>query len=405
MKKMGIVALYLISVFTASVTAATAATGAIVRYEGATCATAAVSIGDDMFVAASGGDNVLRVYRTTEPSGPLASFDLSEYLEVNSGLPVAITGATRVGDRVYWITSHGRDEDGKIRPERYRFFATAIRNTNGRVTIEPVGKPSRTLIHKLVDRHTMRTLRLDKATRFGQEMAENERLKLAPAREGLNIEALCASHNSEVLIAFRNPRPLRVITGTPHALIVPLDNAAEVIEKGEDPIFGEGILLDLEGQGIVSFEYSVFHSAYFIVAGPHDSESSFVLYRWSGMKVNPPEVVKRFSAEDHGLFPKTIVPFKDSEKLLVLGRASGSRQQRPLIRDPSPDFGFDRERLLKDRFNPSPSCFENLEPPTKHTWSNSSQNTLHLHGSATRNWKCLRDSDVCALGSCSRKVP
>ena len=217
----------------------------IAQYEGCNCVTAAVAIGDGMFVAASSDDNVLRVYTTTGSAAPLTSFDLSDYLEVDPGLPSTIQGATRVGERVYWITSHGRDEDGKIRPARYRFFATTIKRRKGQITIEPVGKPTKTLIHKLVDRHTMRTLRLDKATRLGQEMAAAERLKLAPSQEGIDIEALCASHNSEILIAFRNPRPVRVITGTPHALVVPLDNAAEVIEKGEDPIFGEGMLWDL----------------------------------------------------------------------------------------------------------------------------------------------------------------
>jgi len=38
------------------------------------------------------------------------------------------------------------------------------------------------------------------------------------------------------------------------------------------------------------------------------------------MKANPPEVVKRFSADDQARFPRTIIPFEDSNKLLFLGR-------------------------------------------------------------------------------------
>ncbi|MBN2130166.1 MAG: hypothetical protein JW741_11750 [Sedimentisphaerales bacterium] len=296
-------------------------TGPTVRYEGCDRVTAAVAIDEDTFIAASSDDNLLRVYATTGAAAPLTSFDLSDYLDVDSELPGAIQGATRVGDRIYWITSHSRDEDGRIRPERYRFFATTIEKKQGQIVIEPVGTPSKTLVHRLVARHTMRTLRLDKATRLGAEMTPEQRARLAPSREGLNIEALCASHNSEVLIAFRNPRPLRVITGTPHALIVPVDNADEVIEKGEAPIFGEGVLWDLGGLGIVSFEYSAFHRVFFVVAAPHDNESVFVLYRWSGMKANPPEVVKRFSTDDQVPFPRTIIPFENSSKLLFLGRS------------------------------------------------------------------------------------
>ena len=30
-----------------------------------------------------------------------------------------IEGATRVQDRVYWITSHGANNDGEVRPSRH----------------------------------------------------------------------------------------------------------------------------------------------------------------------------------------------------------------------------------------------------------------------------------------------
>jgi hypothetical protein len=272
-----------------------------------------------MFVVASRNDNVLRVYARTGSPEPLVSLDLSDYLELSADSPSTIQGATQVGDRVYWITSHGRDEEGRIRPEHYRFFATTIVNKGGKIEIQPIGKPAKTLVHKLIDRHTMRTLRLDKATRFGVGLSEKERRRLAPSQDGLNIAALCASHNAEILLAFRNPRPFRVITGTPHGLIVPVDNAAEVVEKGEDPIFGEGVLLDLKGQGIVSFEYSDFHNAYFFATAPPDREDSFVLYRWSGMKANPPEVIRLDNSEELDFFPATIVPFRDSDELLLLG--------------------------------------------------------------------------------------
>lgn len=298
---------------------------AAMQYEGTSHVSAAVAIDRRMFIAASRNDNVLRVYRASGPSGPVASFDVSDYLAVDASVPVTITGAARVGDRVYWITSHSRDGEGRIRPERYRFFATTVATKGGQVTIEPVGKPSKTLVHGMVERHTIRTLRLDKATRFDVELEEDERRRLTASREGLSIEALCASGNAEVLIAFGSPRPLRVTTGTPHALVVPVDNAPEVIERGEAPIFGEGMLWDLEGLGVVSFEYSELHRAYFVIAAPHDSNGASVLYRWSGMKAHPPEVVERFNSDNRGVTPETIVPFEGSEELLLLGETVGSQ--------------------------------------------------------------------------------
>lgn len=301
------------------------ATEPVVYYGGCECVTAAVAVDNDAFVAACRDDNVLRVYARNGSAKPLASLDLSGFLQVEGGASARIEGAARMGDRIYWITSHARDEQGVIRPERYRFFATTIDRSGGRIAVKAVGQPYKTLIHELVDRHTVRTLRLDMATQFDQELTAESRRRLSPSEEGLNIEALCASFNSEILIAFRNPRPLRVITGTPHALIVPVDNAAEMMEKAEAPIFGEGILWDLGGLGIMSFEYSAFHRAFFILAGPHNAQSQRVLYRWSGMKVNPLQIMRRFSARDGDLLPKTIVSFDDSDKLLMLCETVGSR--------------------------------------------------------------------------------
>ena len=169
--------------------------------------------------------------------------------------------------------------------------------------------------------------------RLGQDLSEQERLRLVPERAGLRIAALCASASPEILyIGFRNPRPIRVITGTAHALVVPLDNAASVVEKGEKPIFGEGMLWDLDGLGIISFEYSPFHKAYFIMAGSHDAQGRRVLYRWSGMKMNAPERICVFDPGTQDPMPDTLVPFADSADLLLLGvsRTSQSSAQSDL---------------------------------------------------------------------------
>lgn len=316
MKKVAEAALCVLAAFLQSMTFGANMAEQKVQYEGATNVTAAVALSNDMFIVASAEDNVLRMYRVTAPFIPVSSFDLSSHLDVDPAIPVTIAGAAKVRDRIYWITSHSRDEKGKVRPERCRFFATTITEKNGHVTIQPVGKPCKTLIHKLVNLNTVSTLGLDKATRFG----ERERKRLAPADQGLNIGAICASHNSNMLyIAMRNPRPIRVMTGTPHALIVPLDNAADVIEKGEDPIFGEGMLWDLKGLGIVGFEYSPAHGEYFVVAGPHDIQGAFALYRWSGMKAYPPVRITLPGGNIGSLFASAVVPFENRNSLLLLG--------------------------------------------------------------------------------------
>jgi len=289
-------------------------------------ASAVLALGSDLMVAAGVQDNQLRIYNITRPLHPPAKFDMSDFLGVERSRSVHIAGVTRMRESIYWIGSHSRDQDGQVRPERYSLFATALHQDQDQIRLVPEGKPYTSLIQDLVRVHTMRGLRLESVTRLGQDLSEQERLHLAPDRAGLRIAALCASSDPEILyIGFRNPRPVRVVAATKHALVVPLDNAADVIMKGVKPIFGEGMLWDLDGLGIISFEYSPFHGAYFILAGPHDDQDQRVLYRWSGMKMNAPERVCSFDPGTQDPMPDTLVPFADSADLLMLGGNPGGQ--------------------------------------------------------------------------------
>ncbi|MHC5082382.1 MAG: DUF3616 domain-containing protein, partial [Planctomycetota bacterium] len=96
-------------------------------FYGAADASAAVFLDAEHFVMANDETNVLRTYRIDNPKAPVASLDLNEILFVDPASPeVDIEAAARVGDRIYWISSHGRNKSGKIRPNRYRFFCTRI---------------------------------------------------------------------------------------------------------------------------------------------------------------------------------------------------------------------------------------------------------------------------------------
>jgi len=288
----------------------------ILTYYGAGDASAAVAVGKEMFIVADDENNVLRVYKTNHPYLPVFSYDLTEFLNIEPEYPEAdIEGATMVGDRIYWITSHGRNRDGKIRPNRYRFFATSVEVQNQDITIRPVGIPCKTLIHKLVKTATMRHLGLERAVRFD---AINLK-KLAPKEQGLNIEGLCASPDGKIMyIGFRNPRPVNRKTRRAEALLIPLDNAKQVIEGAQEPIFGEPILWDLKGCGIRSMEYSHFHKAYFIIAGPHNEESIFALYRWSGEKGTPPSLVQGIDTDKRNFSPEVLVTFETCAGFLIL---------------------------------------------------------------------------------------
>ena len=290
----------------------------ILVYRGASDASAAVAVGEDMFVVADDENNILRIYKTAGGVLPVYSYDMSDFLRTERDHPEAdIEGATKVGQRVYWITSHGRNKDGKFRPNRYRFFATEIKVRDGNVTIQPVGRPCTTLVRGLLSAATLRNLGLAEAAGVGARLSKKELKVLAPKKEGLNIEGLCASVDGRTLyIGFRNPRPVDKSTGRASALVVPLDNAALVIEKGEAPVFGEPLLWDLGGLGIRAMEFSPFQRAYFVVAGAFDGNPVFALYRWSGKRQEAPEPAKQLIHSNFG--PEALIPFEGSEKLLLL---------------------------------------------------------------------------------------
>jgi hypothetical protein len=298
-------------------------TGEVLVFRGASDASAAATVADNLIVVADDENNTLRVYSTANPGPPVFSYNLTEFLGVDRQSPEAdVEGATMVGRRIYWITSHGRNKDGKVRPSRYRLFATDVSVENGHITIEPAGRPCKTLAHSLVETQAGRRLGLDRATRFdAAELKKKEQEKLAPKEDGLNIEGLCASPDGRMLyIGFRNPRPVNKQTARAEAIVVPLQNPAGVVDRGEAPIFGEPLLWDLAGLGIRSMEYSPFHEAYFIIAGgpDDDDEGGFVLYHWSGKPDENPAPVRKLDLGLSQFSPEALIPFAGSEKLLLL---------------------------------------------------------------------------------------
>jgi len=315
MKSLPKIILSLMFLIVASFASQAATPEKFIVYYGTSDASAAVAVTNDLFIVADDENNILRVYKTGQPSLPVFTYDLTEFLDIDPEHPEAdIEGATILGDYIYWLTSHGRNQDGKIRPNRYRFFATKADIRNNKVTIVPVGVPCKTLVHHILKAENMRQLGLDRATRFDDAALTKQQLKkLAPKQEGLNIEALCASSDSNTIyIGFRNPRP------NSKAIVVPLTNPEQVIEKQETPVFAPPLLWDLNGLGIRSMEYSPFHKAYFIIAGPHNDKPLYVLYRWSGNSDSPPTFVRKINLDKYNFSPEALVVFKDSEQFLLL---------------------------------------------------------------------------------------
>ncbi len=286
---------------------------------GSSDASAAVALYKDTFIVADDENNTLRVYKIGNPK-PVSSFDLTGFLAASAKNPEAdIEGATKVGSRIYWITSHGRNKDGKIRLNRYRFFATDFKIEDDNVIIEPAGKPCRTLIHSLIKQESIVKDDLARAAGFsaaGLKIGELE--NLAPKEQGLNIEGLCASADGKILyIGFRNPIH-KTDSGKMRAIVIPLKNAGSVIEKNAEPVFGEALLWDLDGSRIRSMEYSTFHKTFFIIAGPADERKDFALYEWSGDQGQQPEIIRKLEDLPKDFTPEALFSSGNSDKLFLL---------------------------------------------------------------------------------------
>lgn len=237
-------------------------------YTGMCDASAAIALSATQFVVANDEDNLLRRY-TIGSSQPATLLDLGPLLKVSD--EVDIEGAARIGDTIYWITSHGRNKDALERPERLNFFATQVSGGAGSPTLTLKGTPHQ---------HLLEALNPVLAAQGFPAAAT----KAPESQGGLNIEGLAAS-GTHLLIGFRNPVPKA------QALVVELLNPAELIASPKAVAkIGRVQLLDLGGRGIRSFDALPNGKGFVIVAGSFDDTPNFAVFRWAGDATGPTPV-------------------------------------------------------------------------------------------------------------------
>jgi hypothetical protein len=271
---------------------------AVTVYRGMCDASAAVALDNDYFVVASDEDNTLRVYRRGQPQ-PAATLTLGPH--VGAARESDLEGAARVGDRIYWISSHGRNSSAKSRQDRYRFFATEVDGTTVPPSLKPPAAVQVNLLAQLVAAASLKSWHLSAAARLAPE---------APG--GLNIEGLAASHEGQLLIGFRNP----VRDGK--ALVVTLLNPQQAA-AGAPASFGPAIALDLGGRGVRSLERV--DAGYLIVAGPTADKGDFALYRWSGQPTEAPRRIPAVALDT--LRPEALFVWPQSRVVQVLSDDGG----------------------------------------------------------------------------------
>jgi hypothetical protein len=227
-----------------------------VTFEGTCDASGAIELDRDHMLVADDENDVLRVY-DVERGGP-PTLEVKPTWTLGADTESDLEASTLVGDRAYFLSSHGRTSKGKRDPERQLFFAASVPPVDGRLSL--VGEPYRGLLDDLLQEPGL--------ARFGLA----EAALLAPKEPGgLNMEGLTAGPNGTLLLGFRSPLPEN------RALVVGITNPDEVIH-GKSARFGEPQLLDLGGLGVRAF--SRWRSVVLVLAGPTGEGGPFRLFRW-----------------------------------------------------------------------------------------------------------------------------
>jgi hypothetical protein len=262
-----------------------------IHFSGTCDASAAETLNETLVAVADDEDNSLRVYSLKFGGAPVVVRDLSSFLMVSPKSPEAdLEGAARVEDRIYWISSHGRNAKGKDRPNRGQFFATRVTSIGGVMDLQPIGHAYHNLLADLLSE--------PKLAQFGLFHAA----QLPPKSPGaLNIEGLAATTNGHLLIGFRNPIP----QGS--ALVVPLLNPSDLPEL-KPARFGEPILLDLQDLGVRSMTW--FKDRFLILAGRFDEGGKSRLFEWKG-GARKPRLLE--SVDGLGLNLEAMTTFSDGQ--------------------------------------------------------------------------------------------
>lgn len=286
-------------------------------YTGMCDASAAVALDENTFIVANDEDNDLRIFDKNRPA-ELHRIKLSEVYKNRiydgENLEIDLEGATRLGDKIFWIGSHSVSKTGKARPSRNRLFAVTITGDGMRkFKFKSVGVIYTELISDLEKDRRFDVFRLKEAKNIKPKDVG-----------GLSIEGLAATPEGHLLIGFRNPlfggqiTSEKILTNG-KSLIVELINPLEVLE-GKTAKFAAPIILNLDGLGIRGIEYDKSLKRYVIIAGTfYDKQtgnpqkmkfSESRIYLWSGKTSEQPQYQQRidltgFNAETVFVYPQS----------------------------------------------------------------------------------------------------
>jgi hypothetical protein len=224
-----------------------------------------LSVGAGHFLSASDEDNTIRLYKSSGGAA-LWSRDFSEFLELTGKKKpkeADIEAGARIGNRIYWVGSHGRDKKGNAEPSRHRLFATDVSGTGKAAILKEAGHPAKGLLVSLLKQESAALAALKEAETKPHE------------KGGIDIEGMAATVNKTLLIGFRSP----LVNGK--AIVVELLNPAELVATSAEAKFGKVELVDMGGRGVRDLIPGSGGKSFIVLAGSPGTEGNFRLFDWT----------------------------------------------------------------------------------------------------------------------------
>ncbi|WP_306752408.1 hypothetical protein [Paracoccus actinidiae] len=278
-------------------------------YNGMCEASAGVLLDDNRFAAISDEtndmtpeNNMLHTYEigTDKPKLFSISVEASD-----------IEAATRVGNTIYWLTSHSLNKSNQDRPKRKNLFAGPV----GNLSVSEAGWPFTSLREMI-------------APAIEQAVG----IEAADLKARLNIEGLAARPNGHLLIGLREPLAPAAVPTERRALVINIGDASAIVGDQLREVQGSAVYrLPLGGRGIRSIERV--GERFLIIAGKvhgaddghrvdfgqYEADLTTALFWWDGISEDAVQI--DFQVDLSGLgtaSPEGLVVLSDND-VLILG--------------------------------------------------------------------------------------
>lgn len=266
-------------------------------HTGTSDASSAVLVDGLHMLVADDENQLLRLYDRANSGLPVKGFDFTSLLQLtdvnNSDIlrEVDIEASIRQNNRIFWFGSQSNNDEGEVRPNRNRVFATDVAGSGDSATLIYVGRYD--FLKNDILNWDMNNVHGKGANFYGLQASAAPGVN-SKSSVGYNIEgAELAPDGTTAYIGFR--APLVPPTNRQKALLIPVTNLTSLMNNRPpgSATFGPPIELDLGGRGIREIRKNSANQ-YVIIAGPAGdatgtAPNDFRLYTWTGNASDKPQ--------------------------------------------------------------------------------------------------------------------